>query len=86
MKLSIKVKSCAREDKIIDYEIIDNAIDNNKNRILSNNKTLSISVKAPPENNKANLAVIKLLKKHFKKPVYLISGATSRNKVVEVED
>ena len=37
-----------------------------------------INVKSKPENNKANIEVIKLLERYFKKPVKIKSGLTSR--------
>jgi len=43
-------------------------------------------LKSFPEDNKANLELLKLLKKHFKKEVRIKSGFTSRNKTVEVLD
>ena len=39
----------------------------------------------PAEDNKANLAVIKMLKKRYGKNVRIISGAKGRKKVVEIE-
>lgn len=45
-----------------------------------------VYVKSPAENNKANIEVIKLLEKHFKKSVKIKSGFTSRNKIVEICD
>ena len=45
-----------------------------------------INVKSKPENNKANIEVIKLLERYFKKPVKIKSGLTSRNKVIEIID
>lgn len=50
---------------------------------------LKITVTAPPEDGKANKAVIKLLAKTLKVPpssITLISGETSRLKCVEVAD
>lgn len=44
----------------------------------------NIALKSNPENNKANLELIKLLKKYFKKPVKIKSGFTSKNKRVEI--
>ena len=41
-------------------------------------------LKNRPEDYKANLELIKLLKKEFKK-VKLINGFTSKNKILEVE-
>jgi len=43
-----------------------------------------IKLKSSPENNKANLELIKILKKYFEKEVKIKSGFTSRKKVVEV--
>ena len=43
-----------------------------------------INVKSKPENNKANIEVIKLLERYFKKSVKIKSGLTSRNKVIEI--
>ena len=43
-----------------------------------------VRVKAHSEGGKANLAVIKLLSKHFKKDVRIVSGLTSRHKTLEV--
>jgi uncharacterized protein (TIGR00251 family) len=46
-----------------------------------------VSVKEPPREGKANLAVIKLLAGHFgvpKSQVRILSGFGSRSKVVEV--
>jgi len=43
-----------------------------------------INVKSPAENNKANIEVIKLLERYFKKSVKIKSGP-KKNKVVEVE-
>ncbi len=45
-----------------------------------------VRLKSSPENNKANLELIKFLKKHFKKDVKIKSGFTSRKKIVELED
>ena len=49
-------------------------------------KSYLIHLKKAPEDNKANLELLKLLKKHFKKPVKIARGKTSKNKIVEVED
>jgi len=43
-----------------------------------------VNVKSPAENNKANIEMIKLLEKHFKKSVKIKSGFRGRNKIVEV--
>lgn len=43
-----------------------------------------ISLKSRAENNKANIELLKLLKRNFKKEVRIISGKTSKNKIVEI--
>lgn len=43
-----------------------------------------IHLKQPANNNKANLELIRLLRKHFSKDIKIIKDLTSRNKVVEV--
>ena len=43
-----------------------------------------VKLKSAPENNKANLELVKVLKKYFGKEVKIKSGFTSRRKIVEV--
>jgi uncharacterized protein (TIGR00251 family) len=47
---------------------------------------LVVRVKAPAENNKANIAVMKLLTKHFGREVRIVSGFTSKRKTIDVAD
>ena len=44
-----------------------------------------ISLKSKPEDNKANIELIKLLKKHFGKDIKIIKGLRNRNKIVELK-
>ena len=44
---------------------------------------LEVYVQAPPKNNRANLAVIKLLSRYFEKPVCIVSGLKGRKKIIE---
>ena len=49
---------------------------------------LMVKVKEPPREGRANAAVVRVLAKHFGVPagsVVIVSGHTSRNKVVEVD-
>lgn len=51
-------------------------------------RALKVSVRVPPEDGKANRALINLLAKEWKLPkasFSLLSGATSRNKIILVE-
>jgi hypothetical protein len=43
-----------------------------------------VNLKSAPENNKANIELIKFLEKHFNKKVVIKAGFNSRKKVVEI--
>jgi len=46
-----------------------------------------VSLKSVPEDNKANIELVKLLKKYFKveiKDIKIIKGKTSKNKLVRI--
>jgi len=43
-----------------------------------------VSLKKRAEDNRANIELIKLLKKYFKKDIKPIKGLRSRNKIIEV--
>ena len=45
-----------------------------------------VRVKAPRRKGKANVAVLHLLRKHFGRPVHILSGHTSTRKIIEVEE
>ena len=51
-----------------------------------NSQEYEIWIKEKPMDNKANSSIIKKLKKHFKKPVRIKSGFTSKNKIIEIGD
>ena len=68
MKLKIKVQPNSGRQEIIQ---------------LSEDE-YKVFLKKSPEDNKANLELIKLLKKHFKSDVKIIKGHTSKNKIIEV--
>ena len=70
MIINIKVKPSSEKQEI---------------KELSNNH-YTISLKNPPENNKANLELVKLLKKHFKKDIKIIKGKKSKNKIIEIKN
>ena len=52
----------------------------------STSECLIIELNAAPENNKANIELIKFFKKEFKKNVRIVMGFTAREKVVEIID
>ena len=69
MNLKIKLHPNSSQEKI---------------KMLKNNE-YEVWIKEKPLDNKANLELVKILKKHFKKDVKVKSGFTSRNKIVEMK-
>lgn len=72
MKISVKVKIKAKEEKV---------------RPLGKNN-FAVFVKALPIEGRANEAIIKLLAEYFKVPkssVGIVSGHKSKNKIVEIK-
>ncbi len=65
--MKIKVKANAKENKVED----------------KGGDYYLVSVKEKAKDNKANLAVIKLLSKYFKKRVKIVRGLRSKEKVIE---
>lgn len=56
--------------------------------VKNNDDTLTVYVKAPAIEGRANAAAIKLLAKHFKvapSKVKLVRGATSKYKIFEID-
>jgi len=71
VRISVKVKSCAKEEKV--EKISDTGY--------------AVSVKAKPQDGKANYALRELLARHFDTPrsrVILVKGERSKNKVFEI--
>lgn len=77
MKLTIKVIPNAKQNKITE-DVVD----------LLGARNLRIRINQPPEDGKANKAVIDLLAKYLKirkNAISIISGLTSRIKIIEVD-
>ncbi len=69
MRVKVCVKPNASRSEVVGYE----------------EDCLVVRVAAPPREGKANKELLKILKKYFKaKKVEIISGHTSRVKIVEV--
>ena len=68
-KFKIIVKANAKENKIEGF-------DANKNAYI-------VRIKAKPEDNKANIEIIKFLSKQLKKKVMIASGLKSKEKIIE---
>ncbi|MFH1325234.1 MAG: DUF167 domain-containing protein [archaeon] len=69
MKLRIKLHPNSSQEKI--------------SRI--NEMEYEVWIKEKPINNRANIALVKLLQKYFNKPVKINSGLNSKNKIVEIK-
>ena len=70
MIIKIKVKPGSREQKIE----------------KTSDSEYEINLKERAEDNKANIELLKLLKRYFGKEVRIVKGLKSRNKIVEVKD
>ncbi len=58
-----------------------------KTKVISQSENeLILAVAAPPENNKANIEVIKFLSRHFKGDVKILRGLTSKTKLIRIND
>ncbi len=58
----------------------------NKQNVFLKNGEVYVEVKEPAEENKANLAIIKLFQKLTGKKVRIVRGITSKNKVLRFSD
>ena len=77
MKISLKVIPGARQNEVVQY-LLD----------LFGVRVLKIKVNQPPENGRANMAVVKCLANYFrvkKSSIKIILGLTSTNKIVEID-
>jgi uncharacterized protein (TIGR00251 family) len=65
----------------MDVRVVANA---DKDEVKGGEGLLTVRVKAPARDNNANLSVVKLLSRHFNRPVRMVSGFKSKRKVVEI--
>jgi len=57
----------------------------NEQKIEKKEEDYVVNVKSKAEDNKANIELIKLLKKYFKKDIMIVKGYKSRDKIIEVK-
>ena len=69
-KLSVIVKPNSKKNELVGY-------DKEKN-------TIKVNIKAEPEQNKANVEVIKFFSKLLKKNIKIVSGLASKKKVLKI--
>ncbi|MDD5700028.1 MAG: DUF167 domain-containing protein [Candidatus Nanoarchaeia archaeon] len=55
-----------------------------RQEIIKEEDNYTVYLKSPPEDNKANVELAKLLHNYFRADVRIKSGWTSRNKIVEI--
>ena len=53
-------------------------------RLIEENNALKLYLKSPPENNKANIELVKFFKKEYNLTVAILSGARSKRKQLAV--
>lgn len=85
MKIFVKVKAGAKEDKLTVPESIQANLWPEDKEI----EWYTVQVKALPKQGKANDSVIKILAEHFgvtQSRIRLIRGATSKQKAFEIKD
>jgi uncharacterized protein (TIGR00251 family) len=70
VRIIIEVKTLSKTEKI---------------EKISDNYYL-IHVKAKPKKGKANITILKLLRKHFGVPARILSGHSSRRKIIELKE
>ncbi|MFA6190167.1 MAG: DUF167 domain-containing protein [Candidatus Staskawiczbacteria bacterium] len=90
MKINIKAKPGAREEKIYPVKCPEGAIPSSAelfNGVKKIDACFEVWVKEPPVKGKANEAIRNALAVYFKTGtanVKIISGYTSRNKIIEI--
>ena len=56
-----------------------------KEEVVKKEDIYEVWIKEKPIQGKANIKLLKFLKKYFKRPVKIVSGFTSRNKIIELD-
>ena len=69
-RFTISAKPNSRQSEIVEFD--------------EKQRSIRVNLKSRPENNKANMELLKLLKKTYKKRFIIVSGLTSRQKIVEI--
>lgn len=70
MKIKIIVKTKSKNSKILGFD--------------EEKKAYIVNVKSQPIEGKANKEIIKLFHKKFKKPIRIVSGLKSKEKILEI--
>jgi len=69
-RVKILVKPNAKKDELLGFD--------------ESRQAWKVAISAPPEDNKANIAVIKFFSKLTKKKVRIVSGLTSKEKLLSI--
>ena len=65
-------------------EVKTNANNTKLKEFNNSKKSYLMEVAAPPQDNKANLEIIKYFKKNLKKDIRILSGLTSKKKLIRL--
>ena len=72
LRIAVFVKTNAARTEVLSY--------------LETTREMTVAIAEPVVKNKANIALLKLLKKNFGKPARLVQGATNRRKIIEISE
>ncbi|MBS3138594.1 YggU family protein [Candidatus Woesearchaeota archaeon] len=70
------------KNNILEVKVVPNA--SKTENVSIENNIVKVRIAAPPDKNKANVELLKFLKKEFGLKFKIKSGATSREKVLEL--
>jgi len=70
-RLKLLVRPNSGDNEVISYDF--------------DKEALRVNISAPAEENKANIEVIRFFSKMLKKKVFIISGKTSKEKILRIE-
>lgn len=68
MKISVKVRANSSQEKVV----------------MIDEKNYDVWIKEKPVEGRANESITEILKKYFKREVKIVSGFTSRKKIIEI--
>ena len=75
MIINVKVKTSSGKQEVVKEDKEDKKVGED---------SYIVYLKSAPENNKANVELVKLLQRYFKSEIKIKSGLRSKSKVVEV--
>ena len=71
-RLNISVKANSNQNRVIGFD--------------KEKKRMKLEIAAPAKNSKANVEIVRFLSKLLKKKIRIVSGFTSKNKSIKIEE